>query len=393
MNDPTGPTSDPHPAPMTAAVVHELIDELAGLDQRFLAGDRAQSDLPTVLEGYRWMFSILSVGLDAFVWGDVTAPRFIDIVGPTRKWGGDNADAFYQYAPVDPSRTYVVTAARADAAYFSLTVYGGPDDGRYSERIVATVNDHDTKASADVSECVERVDAERSARPVEIWLSPTDPKQMSDHERDGRSVAANAMWVRLEPDAVCAITRDYLADPSTGRRMQWRIDAVGDPGEWRPTDESEARRFGAALTWVREQAQMVPVVLADPNTVAEPYPVPSQTFGWAAGDAAYAMGSFRLDADEALVVRGRSPNCAFWNMCLWNPYLHTYDSAHDRVTINGFQVTYEPDGSWEIVIAERDPGHRNWVRTQGHSHGLVWFRWFHPSTTPERPTTEVVVLD
>lgn len=389
MNDPTGPTSDPHPAPMTAAVVHELIDELAGLDQRFLAGDRAQSDLPTVLEGYRWMFSILSVGLDAFVWDNVTAPRFIDIVGPTRKWGGDNADAFYQYAPVDPSRTYVVTAARADAAYFSLTVYGGPDDGRYSERIVATVNDHDVAAAQPSG----TDPSSRSTRPVEIWLSPTDPREMSDAERADRPVQTDAVWLRLEPDAVCAITRDYLADPGTGQRMQWRIDAVGDPGEWRPTDESEARRFGAALTWVREQAQMVPVVLADPNTVAEPYPVPSQTFGWAAGDAAYAMGSFRLDADEALVVRGRSPNCAFWNMCLWNPYLHTYDSAHDRVTINGFQVTYEPDGSWEIVIAERDPGHRNWVRTQGHSHGLVWFRWFHPSATPERPTTEVVVLD
>lgn len=329
--------SDPsHPAPLTAAVVHELIEELAGLDQRFLAGDRAQSDLPTVLEGYRWIFSILSVGLDAFVWGDVTAPRFIDIVGPTRKWGGDNADAFYQYAPLDPSRTYRVTASRADAAYFSLTVYGGPDDGRYSERIVATVNDRDP--------------AVRGADDVEIWLSPSDPRPASG--------ARAAAWLQLEPDAVCAITRDYLADPSTGRRMRWRIEAIGDPGGRRPTDESESRRFCAALTWVREQAQMVPVVLADPNTIAEPYPVPSQTFGWAAGDAAYAMGSFRLEAAEALVVRGRSPECAFWNMCLWNPFLHTYDAAHDRVTINGFQATYEPDGSWEIVISEDDPGTR-----------------------------------
>lgn len=372
-----------HPAPLTAAVVHELIDELAALDQQFLAGDRAQTDPPTVLEGYRWMFSILSVGLDAFVWGDVTAPRFVDIVGPTRKWGGDNADAFYQYAPLDPTRTYRVTAERADAAYFSLTVYGGPDDGRYSERIVATVNDLDI-GSAD------RPASTRDDETIEIWLSTTDPRNRPEDEREGRPCAPDAVWLRLEPDAVCAITRDYLADPSTGRRMHWNIEAVGDPGPWRPTDESEARRFRAALTWVREQAQMVPVVLADPNTVAEPYPVPQQTFGWAAGDAAYAMGSFRLAEDEALVIRGRSPECAFWNMCLWNPYLHTYDSAHDRVTINGFQTSYEPDGSWEIVISELDPGRPNWVRTQGHRHGLVWFRWFHPEATPDRPSTEVI---
>jgi hypothetical protein len=364
------------PAPLTAAVVHEIIDELAGLDRLFLTGEKAQSDLPTVLDGYRWMFSILQVGLDVFLWGDVTAPRFTDIVGFNRKWGGDNADAFYQYAPVDPSRTYRVRARRADAVYFSLTVYGGPDDGRYSERIVATVNDHDVRAA----------DPAGTAEEFEIWLSAGDPGPA-----EGSS--SPRVWLRLEPDAVAAITRDYLEEPTTGRRMEWHIELVGDPGDWRPTDESEARRYRAALTWLREQAQMVPVVLADPNTVADPYPVPQQTFGWAAGDAAYAMGSYQLAEDQGLVVRGTSPECAFWNLCLWNPFLHTFDYAHDQVTINGFQVAYEPDGSWEIVIAERDPGRPNWVRTQGHRHGLIWFRWFHPSATPDPVSTEVITVD
>ena len=59
-------------------------------------------------------------------------------------------------------------------------------------------------------------------------------------------------------------------------------------------------------------------------------------------------------------------------------------------TINGQQVAYEPDGSWEIVVAERDPGHANWVSTQNHRHGLIWFRWFLPDVTPDRPTTRVV---
>jgi ABC-type ATPase involved in cell division len=45
------------------------------------------------------------------------------------------------FAPLDPARTYKVRGLRGDAVYFSLTVYGGPSDGRYSERIVATVND------------------------------------------------------------------------------------------------------------------------------------------------------------------------------------------------------------------------------------------------------------
>ena len=101
------------------------------------------------------------------------------------------------------------------------------------------------------------------------------------------------------------------------------------------------------------------------------------------------MGSYDLDEDEALVIEGRSPGCAFWNVCLWNQFLHTYDYAYERVTLNGGQVVYEPDGSWRLVIARRDPGHPNWISTAGHRRGRIWFRWFLPDATPVRPTTWV----
>ena len=111
---------------------------------------------------------------------------------------------------------------------------------------------------------------------------------------------------------------------------------------------------------------MAPLALGEPNPVDEPYPVPKETFGWAAGDATYAMGSYDLADDEALVIHGRSPECAFWNLCLWNQFLHTYNYDYERVTINGGQVRYEDDGSWTIVVSSSDPGHPNWVSTQGH---------------------------
>ena len=79
----------------------ELIDELAALEGRLRLPEVPLDDL-SVLEGYKWIFSIFAVGLDAFVWADTGRPRFVDIVGPYRKWGGDNADAFYQYAPDRP---------------------------------------------------------------------------------------------------------------------------------------------------------------------------------------------------------------------------------------------------------------------------------------------------
>ena len=349
-------------APETSAVFHELIGALRDLEGR-LRLPNVPLDEQSVLEGYKWIFSILAVGLDAHVWADTARPRFVDIVGPYRKWGGDNADAFYQYAPVDPTRTYRVRGTRGDAVYLSLTVYGGPNDGRYSERIVGTVND----------------------RMVDIADDGTFEIVLSAERHDGA-------WIELTPDSVCAITRDYLVDPVTGRRADWHIEADDPPATRRESDADLARRFRAALTWVREQAQIVPIPLGEPNSVDDPYPVPTTTFGWAAGDAAYAMGSFDLGDGEALVISGRSPESAFWNVCLWNQFLHTYDYAYERVTLNGGQIAYEPDGSWRIVVADRDPGHPNWLSTAGHPRGRIWFRWFLPSETPARPETKVVPL-
>ena len=345
----------------TSAVFADLLDEVRGLEAKLFEGPNAPQDEQSILEGYKWIFSILQVACDVYVWADTANPRFVDIVGPYKKWGGDNADAFYQYAPIDPTRTYRVRGKMGDAVYLSLTVYGGPDDGRYSERIVGTVNDRAVDVAPDGT--------------FELVLSP-DP-----HE---------GTWLKLEPDAVCAITRDYVIDPVNDRRVEWHIEAEDQPATVRDTDADLARRFRAARTWVHEQAQIVPLALGDPNTVDEPYPVPQQTFGWAAADAAYAMGSFDLADDEALVIEGRSPKSAFWNACLWNQFLHTYNYDYERVTINGGQISYEPDGSWTIVVAHHDPGHPNWVSTAGHPRGRIWFRWFYPVETPARPTTRVV---
>jgi hypothetical protein len=350
------------PAPLTSAAFADLVDELQALEGRLRLPD-VPLDEPTTLEGYRWIFTILAVGLDAYVWADSDRPRFVDIVGPYRKWGGDNPDAFYQYVPIDPSRTYVVRGRRGDAAYLSLTVYGGPSDGRYSERIVGWVND----------------------RAVDIADDGSFTVVLSAEPHAGA-------WIKLEPDAVCAITRDYLVDPVNGRRATWAIEALGAPPTRRDDDADLARRFRSTLTWLRDQSNIVPIPLGTPNTVDEPYPVPTQTFGWAAGDAAYAMGSYALEEDEALVIEGRSPPCAFWNVCLWNQLLHSYDYAYERVSMNGGQVQYEPDGSWRVVIARQDPGHPNWISTAGHAQGRIWFRWFLPDVTPLRPLARLVPL-
>ncbi|MEZ0364215.1 DUF1214 domain-containing protein [Mycobacterium sp. pUA109] len=338
----------------------DLLDEVRAVEQRLLGAD-PPLDEADLLDGYRLAFSLLRVAVDAYVWGEADKPILVDVIGPYLKWGGDNSDAFYQLAPIDPQRSYQVTGNRGDAVYLSMTVYGGPDDGRYSDRIIATINDRDLEFDDDGNFA------------FTISASPQP-----------------GGWLKLEPDAVFILTRDYLTSPESDRRTQWTIEALDPPTRRQDSRADLSRRLRAARTWVREQCAMVPIRLEPPNEIQEPYPVPERTVGWAAGDAAYAMGSYRLEPQQALIIEGSSPPCVFWNLCLWNPFLHTYDYTRERVTINGAQVSYEPDGSWQIVVSDTDPGHPNWVSTAGRSTGLVWLRWFLPEATPQRPRCRVV---
>lgn len=348
-------------APATSAAFHALLDVMREAEQKFA---NVGLDPADVLDGYKWVFSITQVALDTQVWADEARPLFVPIVGPTKKWGGDNSDAFYEFAPIDPARTYRVRGKRGDAAYLSLTVYGGPRDGNYSNRIVGTVND----------------------RNLEIDENGEFELILSAEPHSGN-------WLKLADDAVCAVTRDYLNAPETERKAEWLIECLDSAPLAHETDQILAARFTAAITWLRDQLSMVPVRLAPLNTMQDPYPVPAVTRGWAAGDAAYAFGNFALASDEVMIIEGSAPECAFWNVCLWNPFLHTYDYRRERVTMNGSACVYEGDGSFRVFVASRDPGHPNWISTSGRPRGLVWFRFFQPERTPAPFRVSVVSHD
>ena len=329
----------------------ELLDELREVEKKFLEADPPLQEAD-ILDGYRLALSLLHVAVNAYVWGDKDNPRFVDVIGPYLKWGGDNSDAFYQLAPVDPRRTYRVSGNRGDSVYLSLTVYGGPDDGHYSNRIVQTRNQRSMEFDADGN--------------FEFMLT------------------------ELDHDAVVALTRDYLDNPETDRRATWHIESV-DPPARRHDDRADlTRRMRAAKTWIAEQLSFIPTRISPPNEIQQPFPVPQHAYGWSAADAAYAMGAYDLAPDEALVIDGTSPECVFWNLCLWNPFLHTYDYTYERVTLNGAHVSHNDDGSWRIVVSDSDPGHPNWVSTAGRRSGLIWLRWFLPEETPQQPRCRVV---
>ncbi len=98
-----------------------------------------------------------------------------------------------------------------------------------------------------------------------------------------------------------------------------------------------------------------------------------------------------LDPDQALVMRGRFPRCRFANVVLWNHRLQTPPYRYRRVSLNRRQVRYERDGSFQIVVAHRDPGVPNWIDAAGLRTGMIFWRFLLPEE--EVPPIEAEVVD
>ncbi len=347
---------------------HALLDTLRDADQTFLDGPRAGMDALGVAEGYRHLTHLLGYALDLYLEGDAERPVFTPLASPTQKILGDNVDSLYHYAPLRGDRRYRIRGKRGNEVYLAFCVYGGKPDGEWSERVVANVSQRDIRCDADGT--------------FEIQLAAEPPPD-----------AATA--ITLAPDAVCVITRQYFMDRGTVRAAEFTIEAL-DPAPAPPPldDATLARRLGAVATFIRETIQFAPLPSGlPPNLLGPAMPWNPGVPGWGTPDNVYSLGLFRLEPDEALVITGRAPRCVYFGAQLWNRYMQSLDYRYHRVSLNGSEITLEPDGSFKLVVARRDPGMPNWLDTAGHREGVVFCRWLQSEELPAQPTSEVIRLE
>jgi len=130
---------------------HELLDCLREIDERWLGPEWNLTSSADVAEGFRNLMHLLQGGLVGHFEDDALHPRFRRIVTPTRKFMGDNADAIYYDAPVDPSRVYRVRGRMDGAVYVSITIEAGAAEGRFASNTAGVLNDSQFDVAADGS--------------------------------------------------------------------------------------------------------------------------------------------------------------------------------------------------------------------------------------------------
>jgi hypothetical protein len=358
----------------TRGALRELIELLQEVDRRWASDEWNLLGADDVVGAHRALMHILEGGLATYFETDASHPRFERIVTATRKFTGDNADAIYFDAPVSAERQYVVRGRMDGAVYVSLTVECETADGSMATRTAGVLND----AQFDV-------DAEGR---FEIQVG-------------GPARARN--WLGLGEGASRITTRHYYeneisaaADPT--RHAALEIEVVGaEAPPPAPDDASVSAGMRRVAQFVRSRTLGMPPMAGTtpppfvslvPNQF--PKPVCPGDFGLAAADAAYSMAPFVLGPDEALVMTARWPTCRCANVSLWNRFMQTLDYAHRTISRNRAQTTLEADGSFQIVVAHRDPGHPNWIDTEGRAFGLVFWRFMLPEGEIETPRAEVV---
>ncbi|HET6952513.1 MAG TPA: hypothetical protein VFI47_19185 [Acidimicrobiales bacterium] len=363
------------------AAYADLLATLGEVGDRYAGAEWGLTDAGDVAEGLRVVLHHLGTGIETQLEDDAARPAFRAIVTPWRKALGDNADARYHDAKVDPAGTYRVRGRTGGAVYVSFTVEAGAEDGAFPSGTVGVLNDTGFGVDADDGR-------------FEITVG---------------GPARDHAWLPLAPDASRLTVRHYWE----GAGSPWAppvadlgltIDLVdGDvpPGPPAPTDASVAASLRRMATYVRTrtldaiarpgEGEAPAFVSREPHVF--PPPVPPGAHALAAADAAYSMAPYLLGPDDALVMRAAWPDCRCANVSLWNRQLQTFDYLRHPVSLNRAQAPAGPDGTVTMVIAHRDPGVPHWLSTEGRPFGLVFWRFMLPEGPIATPTAEVVPVD
>ena len=365
-----------------AQAFEELAAALGEIEADYIGPGRGMHSADERTAGRYLLANALQHGFQCWFDIDPKRPLFHRWLSPTKKLLGDNPDAVYYGTIADPAGSYRIRGNVHAACYTSFSVETGAQDGHLSKGVISTLNDSEFDVAADGS--------------YELIASPEPPP-------DTRN------WLRLEPGAGSITSRHYwewersvAADP-TFHVPLW-IEPLQDPGPAPPMDDAAvAAGVRRVINFVRgltiDFPELPPEVM--PSWVSNEincfdnsaYDESNTEIGYAAVDNAYLQMRYELDSDQALIMRGRFPRCRFANVVIWNHRLQTPPYRHRRVSLNRNQIRYEQDGSFEVVVAHRDPGVANWIDAAGLRTGMIFWRFLLPEEPVPPIEAEVVDVD
>lgn len=331
------------------------------------------------LEGYRLVTRMTALGFDRFLeTANPAAPQFFRLQSATRKVAGDAPDQLYYSAALSADYSYRITGKmwndEINTLLIEASVYGGnmSFEGESTRRLISHMDESHIVTDADGR--------------FEIILSKTE---QGDN------------WLKLEDDVENVLVRRYYKTPQLNDLLPLSIERLDGEVDIAPLKKQQLVKglLGSAAfaeetvrfwhNWVNETREIsgvnTMVRLQDDGDLLTPAGIK------------YTQGFWQLAPNQALKITFTPPNVPYWSFVPMNMWMESFDwqlSKTVNVTSNKFMSTANEDGSVTLILSEKDPKHRNWIFTQGHSAGLMSLR-FARMGEQVLPIieTEVITLD
>ena len=325
-------------------------------------------------EARRVMLHVLMHGLQCWLEADPARPFFTPFINQHKKMLGDNPDARYYSAVIDDRHSYVVRGNLAGATYTSFTLELGT--GTDGDGIGSTLND--TQFQADENGDYEIILSAEKAE--ENWMPMTKgATSLTTRHYYERQKSINNDRMHHIPLDIC-IRKSVLPRPP-------------------PNDASVAEGIRRVIAFVKGNVITMnaenspPWVSRVPNQFVPPVKDNTHdSITYAARDNVYSMAPWALAPDQALLIRGRFPACRFSNVVLFNRFLQTLNYEERTISLNRAQTALNEDGSFEMIVAHREPGRPNWLDTEGRPYGIMFWRFQLPEGEIPPLETEVITL-
>ena len=378
-------------------------------------------------EGHRYLLGHLGRLIEQEMRLDPGFPEFHRSVDMLRKHTGENPDAIYLKALIDPAGVYRVrgraaatdewkdssrriAGAKAPRLVTFQTITGVPGDTGTLEEM-ATCR---TRTLGFVNSFELEVDADGA---FEIWIGPERPDDAPGSflpTRKEMPCGPDGEAMLLEAHELSV--REIFSDWEWERPLDLEIVRVDMQGASRPPIDSEwmATRLARVADLTRNHIRFWNLLMEFPleirrdangdgrrnlpvngmNDAAPPF-----TAGGAAGARQlYASGVFELEPDDALVIRVETPIPPhYMGFQLNNHWMEGPDQQNFVSSLTAHQNPEAPDGARYYVIAHRDPGVTGWVDTTGLAAGFQAMRFVYRDDPPAedlpRITTTLMKVD
>jgi hypothetical protein len=293
---------------------------------------------------------------------DAGHPYLWPALDPHRKMGGDNPQGLYLSGPINGTDTFRLRASSGSARWLSIIVgrHGPPPYG-------AALFLPDIHLDDDGG--------------FEVLLSP-EPQEGN--------------WLRTDERSTGVLVRQFFPTPGEVEPMALTLENLTAGAE-----VPAPLRLATAIAGLRRATGMFSVMVpmmqgellakgAAKNSFATDIGDPtSNTGGVPGGNAVTAR--WALDPDEALLVTVTPPEpCAYWDVQVGNGWYESFDYRHRFSGLTCAGAVTRDDGSFTLVLADRDPGVANWLEAAGHREGHIAIRWQLSDGNLPIPETRVV---